>query len=175
MADIEITNQYASKQDIYSWFETDDFPTEAQFRATWDSYRHKSESIPMNSISGLVAKFNQTVSKSTFESHLKDENAHDTTLAKIDASNIGPNQGAWRTALGINDITPPDVDLTNYYTKPEVDGLLENVTVDLSNYYTASQTESAITSIICSILLWKWNLSRICKGLENVVLIGVER
>ena len=138
MADIEITNQYASKQDIYSWFETDDFPTEAQFRATWDSYWHKSENIPMASISGLVAKFNQTVSKSTFESHLKDENAHDTTLAKIDASNIGPNQGAWRTALGINDITPPDVDLTNYYTKPEVDGLLENITVDLTGYATES-------------------------------------
>ena len=138
MADIEITNQYASKQDIYSWFETDDFPTEAQFRATWDSYWHKSENIPMASISGLVAKFNQTVSKSTFESHLIDEDAHVTTLAKIDASNIGPNQGAWRTALGIGDITPPDVDLSNYYTKPEVDDLLENITVDLTGYATES-------------------------------------
>ncbi|HAP94530.1 hypothetical protein [Epilithonimonas hominis] len=99
MADIEITNQYASKQDIYSWFETDDFPTEAQFRATWDSYWHKSESIPMASISGLVAKFNQTVSKSTFESHLKDEDAHVTTLAKIDASNI--NVQLWKKTLGV--------------------------------------------------------------------------
>lgn len=99
MADIEITNQYASKQDIYSWFETDDFPTEAQFRATWDSYWHKSESIPMDSISGLVAKFNQTVSKSTFESHLKDEDAHVTTLAKIDASNI--NVRLWKQTLGV--------------------------------------------------------------------------
>ena len=114
MADIEITNQYASKQDIYSWFETDDFPTEAQFRATWDSYWHKSESIPMDSISGLVAKFNQTVSKSTFESHLKDENAHDTTLAKIDASNLSlANINLWKTKLGVGDL-PPNVGTIDY-------------------------------------------------------------
>ena len=52
------------KNTIYSWFQTDDFPTEAQFRATWDSFWHKSESIPMNSISGLSQAFVNTATTS---------------------------------------------------------------------------------------------------------------
>lgn len=125
MADIEITYDYASKQDIYSWFETDDFPTEAQFRATWDSYWHKSESLPMNSISGLVAKFNQTVSKSTFESHLKDEDAHDKTLAKIDASNLLPAHIAlWKQTLGVGDL-PPNIGTIDYVS-PSGEAMIGN-------------------------------------------------
>ena len=52
------------KNTIYSWFQTDDFPTEAQFRATWDSFWHKSESIPVSQITGLNELFIQTASVS---------------------------------------------------------------------------------------------------------------
>lgn len=48
------------KNTIYSYFQTDDFPTEEQFRATWDSFWHKSESIPMSQISGLNQMFVNT-------------------------------------------------------------------------------------------------------------------
>jgi len=48
------------KNTIYSYFQTDDFPTEEQFRATWDSFWHKSESIPMTQISGLAQAFENT-------------------------------------------------------------------------------------------------------------------
>lgn len=48
------------KNTIYSWFQTDDFPTEEQFRATWDSFWHKSESIPMGQIQGLNQMFVNT-------------------------------------------------------------------------------------------------------------------
>ena len=52
------------KNTIYSWFQTDDFPTEEQFRATWDSFWHKSESIPVSQITGLNELFTQTASVS---------------------------------------------------------------------------------------------------------------
>ena len=65
------------KNTIYSWFQTDDFPTEEQFRATWDSFWHKSESIPMSSIMGLNQLFQQTATVA----QLNDK-------ANVDGSNI---------------------------------------------------------------------------------------
>ncbi len=123
------------KNTLKQWFVTGAKPLQAQYWAWLDSYWHKSEPISINAIDGLGEILESKADADQLQHY-----------ALLDASNIGVNQGAWRTALGINDITPPDVDLTNYYTKPEVDSLLENVTVDLSNYYTATQTESAITS-----------------------------
>ena len=124
-----------SKSQLKGWFVNAAKPNQNQFYAWFDSYWHKDEQISADNINGLAELLEAKADADQLKHY-----------ALLDASNIGVNQGAWRTALGINDITPPDVDLTNYYTKPEVDSLLENVTVDLSNYYTASQTESAITS-----------------------------
>lgn len=121
-------NNNTPKNTLKQWFVTGAKPQQAQYWAWLDSYWHKSESIPINKIEGLETLIENKADVEELANY-----------AKVDASNIGPNQGAWRTALGINDITPPDVDLTNYYTKPEVDGLLENVTVDLSNYHTITQ------------------------------------
>ena len=89
---------------IYSWFETGDYPTEAQFQATWSSFWHKSESLPMSSIEGLNAAFQNTVSAHTFNSHLSDPNAH-AHLARTDAGNItAENRASWRQKLGISDL-----------------------------------------------------------------------
>lgn len=89
---------------IYSWFETGDFPTEAQFKATYSSYWHKSESIPMGKINGLNDAFNKTVSISTYNTHLNDPNAH-SELAKRDASNLtDKNVEAWKEALEIGEL-----------------------------------------------------------------------
>ncbi len=38
---------------IKSWFKTGDKPTQAQFWATWDSFFHKAEKVPAESIDGL--------------------------------------------------------------------------------------------------------------------------
>lgn len=121
-------NNNIPKNTLKQWFVTGAKPQQAQYWSWLDSYWHKSESIPINKIEGLETLIENKADVEELANY-----------AKVDASNIGPNQGAWRTALGINDITPPDVDLTNYYTKPEVDGLLENVTVDLTNYHTITQ------------------------------------
>ena len=79
------------KNTIYSWFQTDDFPTEAQFRATWDSFWHKSESIPMSSITGLNQLFQQTATVA----QLNDK-------ANVDGSNIDVE--AFLNALALNQI-----------------------------------------------------------------------
>ena len=87
------------KNTIYSWFQTDDFPTEAQFRATWDSFWHKSESIPMSQITGLNELFNQVASVSQLNQK-----------ANKDGSNIKVD--AFRLVLGIKDKTTTDVTST---------------------------------------------------------------
>ena len=121
-------NNNIPKNTLKQWFVTGAKPLQAQYWAWLDSYWHKSEAISINAIEGLGETLENKADADQLQHY-----------ALLDASNIGVNQGAWRTALGINDITPPDVDLTNYYTKGEVDGLLENVTVDLTNYHTITQ------------------------------------
>ena len=79
------------KNTIYSWFQTDDFPTEAQFRATWDSFWHKSESIPMSQITGLNQLFQQTATV-----------AQVNGKANIDGSNI--DVSAYQEKLNITNL-----------------------------------------------------------------------
>ena len=47
----------ASLAQIFSWFETGDFPTEQQFRDTFSSFFHKSEKIPATQIEGGMVVF----------------------------------------------------------------------------------------------------------------------
>ena len=94
---------------IYSWFETGDFPTQAQFQASWSSFWHKDETIPMTTIDGLSNQFGKYVLVSTFNSHLNDENAHSTYLAKKDASNLTEeNTNEWKERI----LEPIEIDLT---------------------------------------------------------------
>lgn len=79
------------KNTIYSYFQTDDFPTEEQFRATWDSFWHKSESIPMSSIPGLNQLFQQTATVA----QLNDK-------ANVDGSNI--DVSAYQEKLNITNL-----------------------------------------------------------------------
>lgn len=79
------------KNTIYSWFQTDAFPTEEQFRATWDSFWHKSESIPMSQITGLNQLFQQTATVA----QLNDK-------ANVDGSNI--DVSAYQEKLNITNL-----------------------------------------------------------------------
>lgn len=78
------------KNTIYSWFQNDDFPTEAQFRATWDSFWHKSETIPVSQINGLNELFQQTATITQLNQK-----------ANKDGSNI--DVAAYKFILGITD------------------------------------------------------------------------
>jgi len=45
----------ASLAEIFSWFETGDYPTEQQFQETFKSFFHRSEKIPATAIEGFPA------------------------------------------------------------------------------------------------------------------------
>lgn len=48
---------------IKSWFRTAFKPTQAQFWDTWDSFFHKDDKIPIGSIEGLNARFDDKADK----------------------------------------------------------------------------------------------------------------
>ncbi|AKK74428.1 hypothetical protein OK18_19040 [Chryseobacterium gallinarum] len=113
---------------ILSWFETGDFPTQEQFAASWTSFRHKDESIPMDQVENLNSKLQEKVDKTVYNTHLINEDAHITTLAKLNASNLNDaNVQAWKTILGVGDLpaniaTVDDgVNSGNVYTKDQSD------------------------------------------------------
>lgn len=90
---------------ILSWFETGDYPTQEQFQNAWSSFWHKDEKLSMSSITNLEASLQNKVDNSIFNTHLTSENAHATTLAKLDGSNLNYlNAEAWKTALGVGEL-----------------------------------------------------------------------
>lgn len=58
----------ASLSQIYDWFMTGKKPTQAQFWATWDSFRHKDEIIPQSEITNLTSTLNAKAEKQQFDS-----------------------------------------------------------------------------------------------------------
>lgn len=90
---------------ILSWFETGDFPTQEQFAASWTSFHHKDDQIPYDKIEGLTNKLAQKADKNVYEAHLSNTEAHTTTLAKLDGSNLNDiNIQAWKTILGVGNL-----------------------------------------------------------------------
>ena len=105
---------------IYSYFETGDFPTEAQFKATFSSFFHKDEKIQQEAIEGLAQAFQSFASSEAFKKHLKDEDVHSNVLAKLDASNLSESDKEfWRSALRVDDI-PANVALVDDGSSQEV-------------------------------------------------------
>ncbi len=82
-------NQHiTSLSDILSWFEAGDFPTAPQFQATFSSFYHKDENIPMNKVEGLGTQLAKYTLAETFQNHLGNQAAHENHLVKLDASNL---------------------------------------------------------------------------------------
>ena len=131
-------NNNTPKNTLKQWFVTGAKPQQAQYWSWLDSYWHKSESIPINKIEGLETLIENKADVEELANY-----------AKVDASNIGPNQGAWRTALGINDITPPDVDLSNYYTAAKTEFAITSkgyiTSADLTGYATENWVSTQTT------------------------------
>jgi len=67
---------------IKNWFRTGLIPTQQQFWDTWDSFRHKSEKIPVAEVTGIDDLLLSKLETATFESHLTDPDAH-PELVKI--------------------------------------------------------------------------------------------
>ncbi|PIF44933.1 hypothetical protein CLU96_1932 [Chryseobacterium sp. 52] len=90
---------------ILNWFETGDFPTQEQFAASWSSFYHKDEFIPMDKVENLNTKLQDKTDKTVYEAHLTNPDAHNTTLAKLDGSNLNDvNIQAWKAILQVGEL-----------------------------------------------------------------------
>lgn len=113
----------ATIQQIFSWFQTGDVPTQEQFQQTFASLRHKDDRIVISDVEGLDNLLN---GKLGFK-HEADLNAHNDILIRKDASNLSEeNKIILKTALQIPTI--PDnlavVDINEFpvvYSKLQVD------------------------------------------------------
>lgn len=110
---------------IFSWFETGDFPTQQQFQATFSSFFHKEEPIPMENIEGLQEEFEKFPTSETIDNHMDDAEAHIEHLARRDAENLDPESvQQWKDKFGINEIATvdsgPESDDGNVYTKEQI-------------------------------------------------------
>ncbi|WP_312901352.1 hypothetical protein [Chryseobacterium taichungense] len=108
---------------IFSWFEKGDTPTQDQFQQTFSSFRHLEEKIKLDEVTGLPEALQKTLSTETFTNHLNDENAHNSVLAKLNASNLTPaNIDQWKEKLKINLAATVDggEEPGNVYTKQQI-------------------------------------------------------
>jgi hypothetical protein len=93
----------ASRIQVYQYFQTDDIPTESQFRYLFNNLWFKDEKFPIVQIEGLTEMFQGTMSSQSFENHLNDTGAHTGYLALLNASNLtASNVNAWKSKLNIS-------------------------------------------------------------------------
>lgn len=74
----------ANLSEIYNWFMTAKRPTQAQFWASWGSFRHKNDSIPQSEVENLSATLNAKAEKSQFDGHKIDPLAHAELFAGVE-------------------------------------------------------------------------------------------
>ena len=115
---------------ILSWFETGDFPTEEQFKATFLSFYHKDDIIPIKNIEGFEDLSHLFASAEDFKKHLKDPAAHSGYLALLNASNLtATHVDNWKSKLGISNVATIDSSGQpgNVYTKIQVDSFVNEL------------------------------------------------
>ena len=80
---------------LYKWFSDLKKPNGAQFKALIDSFWHKSEKIPMDTIDGLDRIIEGTASAQQLQNHLTDTHAHkellDKKVDKVEGKGLSSN------------------------------------------------------------------------------------
>lgn len=95
---------YTDKTTIKNWFKTGLKPTQTQFWSTWDSFWHKSESLPISAISGLGT---------LIDGKAEIEHTH-TQYATNDASSLtDDNVLSWQQKLGVDDLDYVEIPTEN--------------------------------------------------------------
>lgn len=70
---------------IKNWFKTGLKPTQEQFWDTWDSFRHKNDTVPANDVEGLGNLLLLKADKEAVANHLTDAEAHNNLFeVKVD-------------------------------------------------------------------------------------------
>ncbi len=153
----------ADKNTIKNWFKTNLKPTQAQFWALFDSYRHNDEKIPITAIDDIENILAEKADAEVLVNHLTNETAHaDLFGAKEDKSKRG-------AALGYAPL--------NEFTKLAIDYL--NVVNDLvtggeSSLLTAEQGKllqvqiTAINTLLTSDNVNLDNVQEIVDAIETV-------
>lgn len=119
----------ATLQQIFSWFEKGDVPTEEQFKLTFSAFWHKDNQIPFEKIKGLSDVFQDTVSNEAYEIFKENLQTRLDMLVKIDASNLdAETKQLWKKALGIEFIATIDSSIEikdgNVYAKEQINNFL---------------------------------------------------
>lgn len=101
---------YTDKTTIRNWFKTGLKPTQTQFWSTWDSYWHKSESLPISSITNLGNLLDAKAEANHTHSQYATNDATSLTLANVTA---------WQKKLGVADLKFDDkaITITQDYTE----------------------------------------------------------
>jgi hypothetical protein len=99
----------ADKNTIKNWFRTGLKPTQAQFWATWDSFWHKDEKIPITAIDDIEALLNDKADAEAFTNHLTDGNAHAALFAKVRVIGLGAFIIFKRGTATPNQLEPTDL------------------------------------------------------------------
>ncbi|WP_312394746.1 hypothetical protein [Chryseobacterium sp.] len=120
----------SAKLQAYSYFETGDIPTEAQFQFVFNNIWWKDEKMSVTDINGLNQALQGMVTSSQFNSHITDTLAHSGTLALLDASNLtAVHVNAWKDKLNINYVATIDGGdtLGNVFTKEQIQAIVEGL------------------------------------------------
>lgn len=83
---MEENENIKTRNELKNWFKSGLKPTQSQFWTVWDSFWHKKDAIPVNSIEGMQEILDEKANAEALQNHLTDENAHADKLTetKID-------------------------------------------------------------------------------------------
>nr|DAI26077.1 MAG TPA: hypothetical protein [Caudoviricetes sp.] len=98
---------------LKQWFSNLKKPTQEQFWAWLDSFWHKSEKIPMESVEGLDKLVEGTASAEQLNNHLNDSNAHkvlfDKKVDKVEGKELSSNDFTNDYKQKLDTLHPTDI------------------------------------------------------------------
>ena len=98
---------------LKQWFSNLKKPTQEQFWAWLDSFWHKSEKIPMESVEGLDKLVEGTASAEQLSNHLNDSNAHkvlfDKKVDKVEGKELSSNDFTNEYKEKLDTLQPTDI------------------------------------------------------------------
>lgn len=98
---------------ILSWFKTGQKPTQSQFWSSWQSFWHKDELIPQNSIDNLSNTFETKVDQSKFDDHKIDTAAHNALFEAKENKNQKGISGGYAPLNNFTKLASQYLDIVN--------------------------------------------------------------
>jgi hypothetical protein len=100
----------ADKNTIKNWFRTSLKPTQAQFWATWDSFWHKDEKIPITAIADIENILNEKADAEALQNHVTTDTAHAALFGGKEDKN---KKGVANGYAPLNEFTKLAIDYLN--------------------------------------------------------------